>query len=140
MNPKKLTVSLAVLTLALASSAQAQTVATWIKTPDGDFFLGSNWDTGTAPDVSTIASIKNGGKALIGVAAGDRKLAGLRLGETQGSTESGHVVMSGGFLDLGATPGDPKAVIGFSTVLSTFEMTGGTIFFDGPNQFPGSYS
>jgi|GEM_PF-1375165 len=135
-----MTVSLAVLTLALASSVQAQTVATWIKTPDGDFFLGSNWDTGTAPDVSTIASIKNGGKAIIGMASGDRKLAGLRLGETQGSTESGHVVMNGGFLDLGGTLGDPKAVIGFSTVLSTFEMDGGTIFFDGPNQFPGSYS
>jgi len=140
MNPKKLTVSLAVLTLALASSAQAQTVATWIKTPDGDFFLGSNWDTGTVPDVSTIASIKNGGKAIIGVASGDRKLAGLRLGETQGSTESGHVVMNGGFLDLSGNQGDPKAVIGFSTVLSTFDMDGGTIYFDGPNQFPGSYS
>ena len=47
--------------------------------------------------------------------------------------------MNGGTWNLGGTLGDPKAVIGFSTTLSTFIMNGGTIFFDGPDQFPGQH-
>lgn len=137
MNTKKLAGYSAVLALALASLAQAQTIKTWTAGA-GDFYLGSNWDTGSVPDVAEIAVINNAGTATIGATAGDRLLGAIRLGVTEGSTQSGNVIMNGGFIKIGSTEGDPKAVIGFSTVLSTFVMNGGTIYFDCPECFPGS--
>lgn len=138
MKPKLFNSSLAAtFALALASTANAQTVKTWTATA-GDFYLDGNWDTGSVPGVTDIASINNAGVATISAAAGTRDLGAIRLGETQDSTESGHVIMNGGTWNLGGTEGDPKAVIGFSTVLSTFIMNGGTIFFDGPAAHPGS--
>jgi len=137
MNTKKLTGYSALLTLALASMAQAQAVKTWTAGA-GDFYLGSNWDSGNVPGVTDVAVINNAGIATIGVTAGDRQLGAFRLGITEGSTEAGHVVMNGGFLKVGGTEGDPKGVIGLSSVLSTFVLNGGTIYFDCPECFPGS--
>ncbi|MBN9690840.1 MAG: hypothetical protein J0M24_11425 [Verrucomicrobia bacterium] len=137
MNTKTLAGYSAVLALALASVAQAQTIKTWTAGA-GDFYLGSNWDSGSVPGVAEIAVINNAGTATIGATAGERLLGAIRLGVTEGSTESGNVIMNGGFLKIGGTEGDPKAVIGFSSVISTFVMNGGTIYFDCPECFPGS--
>lgn len=136
MQSTNITKSLgAAIALALAPSAFAQ--VPWSAT-EGDFNLGANWTSGTVPGVGEIATINNGGTATVGANAGEQNLGAIRLGETEGSTESGHVIMNGGTWILGATEGDPKAVIGFSTVQSSFIMNGGTIFFDGPDLFPGS--
>lgn len=109
MHTKKFTRSVgAALALALAPAAMAQALVTWSAT-EGDFYLGGNWDTGTVPGLTDIAIINNGGKATIGTGAGTRDLGGIRLGETEGSSDSGHIIMNGG-----------------------------TIFFDGPDLFPGS--
>ncbi|HAB15101.1 MAG TPA: hypothetical protein PLX89_15820 [Verrucomicrobiota bacterium] len=138
MKPNRIAATLAgVITLALAPTASAQNLVTW-SGGDGDFYLPGNWDTGTVPGLTDIAVINNGGTATISAAAGERDLGAIRLGATEGSTESGHVIMNGGTWKLGYTEGDPKAVIGFSTTLSTFIMNGGTILFDGPDLFPGS--
>lgn len=99
---------------------------------DGNFYDASHW-SGGLPGITDIAVIDDGSTATIAADAGDRDLGAIRLGPTEGSTESGHVIMNGGVLRIGATPGDPKAVIGFSTTLSTFIMNGGTILFDGPD-------
>ncbi len=99
---------------------------------DGDFFASSHWDGGV-PGAGAIAIIYDGSTATIAAGAGERELGTIRLGPTEGSEDSGHVIMNGGTLRIGGTEGDPKAVIGFSTVLSTFIMNGGTIFFDGPD-------
>ncbi|MBI4325091.1 MAG: CHRD domain-containing protein [Chloroflexi bacterium] len=125
------TVALALL-LAHASPAQAQTIRTWTGTT-GDFLDPGNWDSGV-PGATEIARIINGGTATIGANAGAIELGTIRLGDAQGGSESGHVIMNGGFLTIGATQGDPKAVLGFSATLSTFIMNGGTIFFDGPDR------
>jgi len=115
MHTTKFTRSVgAALALALAPAAMAQALVTW-SAGEGDFYLGSSWDTGTVPGLTDIAIINNGGKATIGTGAGTRDLGGIRLGETEGSTESGHIIMNGGTLNLGGTEGDPKAVIGFSS-------------------------
>jgi len=106
----------------------------------GDFFNANNWEGGVVPGVADIAEIDNGGTATIGATAGTFSLAGIRLGTTAGSSNSGHIIMNGGTLNLSANAGDPKAVIGDSATLSTFIMNGGKIFFDGPDAFPGSSS
>ena len=129
----------AAITVALAQTASAQNLLTW-SAATGDFYLPGNWDTGAVPGVTDIAVIANDGTATISAAAGNRDLGAIRLAPTEGSTESGHVIMNGGTWKLGYTEGDPKAVIGLSTVLSTFIMNGGTILFDGPDLFPGSKS
>src|SRR5256885_1255766 len=48
--------------------------------------------------------------------------------------------MNGGGLRLSGTVGDTKAELGASDTASTFIMNGGTIYFDGPDAFPGSTS
>jgi hypothetical protein len=122
--------------MAAASPLSAQQVRTWV-VGAGDFYAPASWDSGL-PDLTDIAVINNGGTATIGAAAGDRNLGGLQLGDVAGSPVSGHVVMNGGFLRLGETPGDPKPVIGSGTVLSTFVMNGGTLYLDGPDLSPGN--
>lgn len=119
--------------------ALAQTELFWTGTTGG-LFDATKWNPSQIPDLTEIVTINNGGTATIPADAGTKSLSGIRLGSTQNSTESGHIIMNGGTLNLGGTAGDPKAVIGFSTTLSTFIQNGGTIFFDGPDQFPGSYS
>ncbi len=119
--------------------AFAQTDLFWSATT-GSFLDASKWNPSMVPGLTEIATINNGGTATIEASAGTFSLSGLRLGVTQGSLESGNVVMNGGTMNLGGSSGDPKAVIGFSARLSSFIMNGGTIFFDGPDQFPGSYS
>ena len=123
---------IAAIVAAAASSSQAQTVKTWTGA-NGDFYDSSHWDAGSIPGVTDIAVIDNGSTATIAAGAGAHDLGTIRLGPTEGSTESGHVIMNGGTLRIGETSGDPKAVIGLSTTLSTFIMNGGTIFFDGPD-------
>lgn len=117
----------------------AQTDLFWSGTT-GSFLDAAKWNPSMVPGITGIATINNGGTATIDASAGTFSLSGLRLGVAQGSQESGHVIMNGGTLNLGGSSGDPKAVIGFSAKLSTFIMNGGTIFFDGPDQFPGSKS
>jgi hypothetical protein len=123
--------------LALAASARAQIIKTWTG-GNGSFYDPTHWDVGTVPGVTDIALINNGSTATIAANAGTNALSALRLGDTEGDTVSGHVIMNGGHLNLGGTVDDPKAVIGFSTTFSSFVMNGGTIFFDGPDMFPGS--
>lgn len=134
---KPLTILALAAGLAFALSSPGQTIKTWTG-GDGDFYLNSNWDTATIPGVTDIAVINNGATATIGASAGTNDLGALRLGDIEAGAESGHVVMNGGHLNIGGTLGDPKAVIGFSAAFSTFVMNGGTIFFDGPDMFPGS--
>lgn len=137
MKPGKLLPALTLVTgLALASSAGGQNFVDWIAS-SGDFYADSNWDSGFAPGASDTAVINNGGIATIAATAGSNTLAGIRLGEIQGDPNSGHVIMNGGFLYLSGSPGDTRALIGFGTVQSAFSMNGGTIYFDGPEQFPG---
>ncbi len=128
----KLAATVALLGQLVASVVHGQTVKTWTG-DDGDFFDASHWDTGSVPGVTDIAVISNGSTATIGATAGEKELGAIRLGPTEGSTESGHVIMNGGTLRIGGTPSDPKGVIGFSAKLSTFIMNGGTILFDGPD-------
>ena len=123
--------------LSSGTTLQAQNIIEW-SGGNGDFFSAANWTGGVVPVATDIALINNGSTATIGAAAGDRGLGCLRLGDTQDGTVSGHVVMDGGFFRIGETPGDPKALIGFSAVLSSFIMNGGTIFFDGPDLNPGN--
>lgn len=126
-----------ILGLSLASCvSHAQNVIDWTGTT-GDFFNPANWSGGVVPGVDDVAQINNGGTATIAQNAGTFALAGIRLG-TGGGTESGHVIMNGGTLNLSANAGNPKAVIGASGTLSTFIQNGGTINFDGPDQFPGA--
>jgi len=119
----------------LAPSVRAQLVdATWVG-GDGDFFAPGNWNPAGVPGVDHITKINNGGTATIASDAGDRALAWLRLGETPSTTtESGHVVMDGGFLRIGGTLSDEKIRIGEGTVQSSFIMNGGTIYYDGPDE------
>jgi hypothetical protein len=130
---KKLFAAVCLAGLALAPALEAQTILTW--TPaTGDFFSANNWNPAMVPGVDEVGRINNGGTATIAADAGDRLLSGVTLGETQGAAESGHIVMNGGFLRIGATLTDPKARIGNGTVESTFIMNGGTIYFDGPDE------
>jgi len=126
--------AIACLAVGGSIAAHAQAIKTWTG-GDGNFFDPSHWDTGTIPgtDPTDIAEIRNGSTATISTADGAHTFGAIRLGPTQDSTESGHVIMNGGRLNLGGTSGDPKAVIGFSASPSSFIMNGGTIYFDGPD-------
>ncbi|MEW6159851.1 MAG: CHRD domain-containing protein [Verrucomicrobiota bacterium] len=119
--------------LACASSLRAQNTLTW-NAGNGDFFTGGNWDLGLVPGATDTAIINNGSTATIAATAGDRELGSLKLGSIQGGTESGHVIMNGGFLRIGGNSGDSKVNIGEGTVMSSFIMNGGTIFFDVPDR------
>lgn len=130
--------------ISAAGFAYGQTTdITWTAN-NGDLLTAANWDLNRVPGVSDVVIINNGGTAIIGTDGvigtdpGTFSLAGIKLGSIEGGTESGHIIMNSGTLHLGGTAGDPKAVIGFSSVLSRFIMNGGTIYFDGPDQFPGS--
>jgi hypothetical protein len=117
--------------LAMAPVMQAQLVdANWVPV-EGDFYTASNWNPAGVPSVDTIIHIDNGGTATIAADAGERELAWIRLGV--GAENSGHIVMNGGFLRIGQTPGDEKVQIGETAVESSFIMNGGTIYFDGPD-------
>lgn len=118
--------------LSFGFSAHAQNVVSWTG-GDGDFYDVANWDAGFVPGVTDTALIANGSTATISTNAGDRELGTFQLGPTEASEESGHVVMNGGSLRVGGSPGDSKSVIGASATLSTFIMNGGTILFDGPD-------
>ncbi|MFM1941592.1 MAG: hypothetical protein RI897_574 [Verrucomicrobiota bacterium] len=128
------TCSLAALSLGLLAAtpvARAQLAdLNWVPV-QGDFFTASNWSPSAEPNVDAIIHIDNGGTATIAADAGDRELAWLRLGV--GAENSGHIVMNGGFLRIGQTPGDEKVQIGETAVESSFIMNGGTIYFDGPD-------
>ena len=102
---------------------------------DGDFFNAANWDVGSIPglDPMDIATINNGSTATIDAAADVRTLGGIRLGDVEGGTESGHIIMNGGRLVIGSTLGDPnQVIIGLSATNSTFIMNGGEIHLDAP--------
>lgn len=103
----------------------------------GSLFDATKWSPSQVPGLADVVIINNAGTATIAADAGERALSGIKLGD--GGANSGHIIMNGGTLTLGGNSGDPKAVIGLSTTLSTFIMNGGIIYFDGPDQFPGSY-
>ncbi len=116
----------------LASPAlQAQNYVDWVATT-GDFHTASNWTPPTVPGVDEIVVINNAGTATIASTAGDRALSSVLLGES--GSQSGHIIMNGGFFRIGATQADPKVNIGKGSVESSFIMNGGTIYFDGPDE------
>ena len=116
----------------LAQGSQAQSYFTRTK-QNGDFYTASNWDLNRIPGINDVVIINNAGTATIAEDAGERSLSSFELGELEDSTDSGHIVMEGGFLRIGESQGDSKIHIGEGTVLSTFVMNGGTIYFDGPD-------
>jgi hypothetical protein len=121
-------------------SLNAQNLVTWTGTT-GDFYDPTKWDSGAFPTGTDIAVINNAGTATIGATAGNRTLGSIRLGDVEGGTESGHIIMNGGTLTIGTDPEDPNQVlIGLSTVLSTFIQNGGTIMLDAPDTGAGSTS
>ena len=122
--------------LACGLSASAQTPVTWTGTT-GDFFDATKWSGGAVPSGLDYAFINNGGTATIGVTAGNRAFGLLHLGYAVPpgvtATESGHVIMNGGTLTIGADDVPQNQVlIGEGTVLSTFIQNGGTIMLDAP--------
>jgi hypothetical protein len=118
--------------LAGGLSLNAQNLVTWTGAT-GDFYDPTKWDTGAFPTGTDIAVINNAGTATIGATAGAHTLGSIHLGDVEGGTESGHIIMNGGTLTIGTDPEDPnQELIGFSTVLSTFIQNGGTIMLDGP--------
>lgn len=125
--------ALPIIGLLSASTLSAQNFLEWAVS-EGDFHTANNWSPAMVPGVDEVAFINNGGTATIAIDAGERALAWVVLGETQDSDQSGHVIMNGGFLRIGGTLGDSKALIGNSAVESTFIMNGGTIYFDGPDE------
>ena len=120
--------------LACGLSVSAQTPVTWTGTT-GDFYDATKWNTGAFPTGMDYAFINNGGTATIGATAGNRTLGLLHLGYVEGGTagESGHIIMNGGTLTIGAddVPNN-QVLIGEGTVLSTFIQNGGTIMLDAP--------
>ena len=113
-------------------SLNAQSLITWTGAA-GDFYDPTKWDTGAFPTGTDIAVINNAGTASIAATAGNRTIGSIRLGDVEGGTESGHIIMNGGTLTIGTDPEDPNQVlIGLSSVLSTFIQNGGTIMLDGP--------
>src|SRR5687767_2824720 len=126
--------------LACGLSVSAQTPVTWIGTT-GDFYDPTKWDTGAFPTGMDYAFINNGGTATIGATAGNRTLGLLNLGyvEAGTTTQSGHVIMNGGTLTIGAddVPNN-QVLIGEGTVLSTFIQNGGTIMLDAPETGAGN--
>jgi hypothetical protein len=123
--------------LTATGAAFGQEVITW-QSATGSLFDAARWDLNRVPSSTDIVLINNAGTATIATDAGIQSVSAIRLGDVQDGTESGHIVMNGGTLNVGNTAGDPKCIIGLSATLSTFIMNGGTIFFDGPDQFPGS--
>jgi hypothetical protein len=117
--------------LVLHPALQAQNYVDWTVAA-GDFHTASNWSPPMTPGVDEIVVINNAGTATIASDAGDRGLSSVLLGES--GSQSGHIIMNGGFFRIGATPADPKVNIGKGTVESSFIMNGGTIFFDGPDE------
>ena len=89
--------------LGAALTANAQTIKTWTG-GNGNFFDPSHWDTASIPDGTDIAVIDNGSTATILAADGTKTFGAIRLGPTQDSTESGHVIMNGAILNLGGAP------------------------------------
>ncbi|MBI2925802.1 MAG: CHRD domain-containing protein, partial [Verrucomicrobia bacterium] len=126
-----LTTIIAAACLAPASATLAQ--VNWIG-GNGDFFDLAHWDSGAVPGPADTAVINDGSTATIAADAGTRSIGAINLGNVEGGTESGHVIMNGGLLKINADGGNSKAVIGLSTTLSTFIMNGGTILFDGPDR------
>jgi hypothetical protein len=124
-------IALSVAALVLIPSLQAQNYIDWIVNT-GDFHNASNWSPALVPGVDEIVVINNAGTATIASSAGNRQLSSVLLGEA--GSQSGHIVMNGGFFRIGATIGDPKVNIGRGTVESSFIMNGGTIYFDGPDE------
>lgn len=118
--------------LGMSLSAQSQGFFTWTA-DEGDFYQASNWDVNRIPGLNDIVIINNDGTAIIGADAGERFLSGFELGETEGTPESGHIIMNGGNFRIGEFEGDSKIHIGEGTELSSFIMNGGTIFYDGPD-------
>jgi hypothetical protein len=53
-----------------------------------------------SPGLNDIVIINNGGTAIIGENEGERLLSGFELGETEGTSESGHIIMNGGTFGL----------------------------------------
>src|ERR1051325_2180798 len=135
-----LSVITGVVALASGVTSSGQNLITWTGA-DGNFFDPANWDSGAFPgdvDVTDIAVIDNGTTATIAADSGEHTLGAIRLGSVQGGSESGHIIMNGGILNIATLPNGTKVNIGNSAELSTFIMNGGTIFFDGPDAFPGS--
>ncbi len=93
---------LSAIAFSSAASVHGQAVITW-KGGNGDFYDPTHWDTGAVPGVTDIAVIADGSTATIAANAGNRELGTIRLGPTEGSTESGHVIMNGGTLRIGGT-------------------------------------
>lgn len=135
MKPLLSYITAGLAVFAVSSPVLLAQTKTW-KGQDGNFLDAANWDSGV-PGAADTAKIANGGKATIPADAGNRALSSVQLGPTEGSTESGHIIMNGGVWKIGGTEGDSKALIGLSKTLSTFVMNGGTILFDGPDLFPG---
>jgi hypothetical protein len=127
----KFCLAFAFAALALNSPLQAQFYIDWIGTT-GDFHTANNWSPAMVPAADVIVVINNDGTATIASDAGDRGLASVLLGEA--GTQSGHIVMNGGFIQIGANTGDQKVNIGKGSVESSFIMNGGTIYFDGPDE------
>jgi len=130
---RKILVALATLSMTMASPLQAQFFLDW-NGGEGDFFSASNWAPPEVPGANNTTVINDGGTATIASDAGERALGSLLLGELEGSTDSGHIVMNGGFIRIGATLGQEKVKIGEGTVESSVIMNGGTIYFDGPDE------
>jgi hypothetical protein len=120
------------IALGFGFNAQSQGFFTWTA-GEGDFYQASNWDLNRIPGLNDIVIINNDGTATIGEDAGNRELSGFELGEAEGSSDSGHIVMNGGTFRIGEFEGDSKIHIGEGNVLSTFVMNGGTIYYDGPD-------
>jgi len=101
---------------------------------NGDFFDPAHWTGGVVPGPTDIAQINDGSTATIAATSGEHSIGAIALGDVEGGTESGHVIMNGGTLKINDEGGNPKGVLGLSGTLSTFIMNGGTIFFDGPDK------
>lgn len=128
---KKLYLACTFAALILNPSLQAQFYADWIVTT-GDFHTANNWSPAMVPATDVIVVINNDGTATIASDAGEHGLSSVLLGEA--GDQSGHIVMNGGFIRIGATAGDLKVNIGRGAVESSFIMNGGTIYFDGPDE------
>src|SRR5439155_15995959 len=98
-----------------------QTLYTWTNAGSGSFEVGTNWDQGTAPtDIGYHqAMVNNGGTILIG-GSGSFNVSDLWAGS--GSSGVGHVVQTGGTLNVGAT-----LVLGQSGGTGDYDMSGGTL-------------
>ncbi len=109
----------------------------------GSFLDAANWENQDmnpdAPGITyPLVVIGGGGTATIAEDAGNVFFGSLQLGEFE--DEVGHLVMNGGFLRIGNIDFDDdfdSHIGGNGVEESTFIMNGGTIFFDGPDLFPG---